>query len=189
MALLEYVTEENATGAAREFYETRASRYAELRDVKGRSLYTELRLHNPAVVVAQREFARAVLDSGLVDEDLFEVIMVAVAQANGCDYCAGSHRENLDLLLGLDDETIRTLAEGDFSALGERDRTVAEFATKCIDDPHRVDADEVDELRRVGFDDADIIQLLVVIGNCDTANLIVDALGAHPTDLNRSFRY
>lgn len=189
MALLDYVTEERATGEARRYYEDRAARYADLREEKGRSLYTELRLNNPAVARAQDEFSRTVLDHGLVDEALFEVVMVAVAQANGCDYCAGSHRENLDLLVGLDDETIRTLAEGDFSVLSDRERTVAAFATKGIEDPHRIDADDIEALRGVGFDDADVIQLLVVIGNCNTANLVVDALNAHPTDLDRSFRY
>lgn len=189
MALMSYVTEAEATGEARAFYEERAARYASLRAEKGRSLYTELRLNNPAVVRAQEEFSRAVLDSGRVDEDLFEIVMVAVAQANDCDYCAGSHRENLDLLVGLDDETIRSVADGDYRVLSEPERTVAEFAAKCIEDPHRIDADDIEALSEVGFDDADIIQLLVVIGNCNTANLIVDALDAHPNDLDRSFRY
>lgn len=115
--------------------------------------------------------------------------MVAVAQANDCDYCAGSHRENLELLVGLDEAAIEALADGDFDALPDRDRIVAAFATKCIDDSHRIVDDELDQLRQVGFEDAHIIQLLTVIGYCDTANLIVNALNAHPADLDRSFRY
>lgn len=189
MALLEYVTEADATGAAREFYEQRSGRYDGVREAKGRSLYTELRLNNPAVVEAQHAFNRALLDSGLVDDDLWEVVMVAVAQANDCDYCAGSHRENLDLLVGLDDETIRGIADGDFSGLPERERVVAGFAQQCIEDPHRLRAEDVDRLRDVGFDDADVIQLLAIVGYCDTANLIVNALDAHPADLDREFRY
>lgn len=189
MALLDYVTEDEATGAAREFYNRRSGRYDGVREEKGRSLYTELRLNNPAVVEAQHAFNRALLDSGLVDDDLWEVVMVAVAQANDCDYCAGSHRENLDLLVGLDDATIRAIADGDFSGLPERERVVADFARQCIDDPHRIGDDDVNRLREVGFDDADVIQLLAIVGYCDTANLIVNALNAHPADLDREFRY
>lgn len=189
MALLEYVTRENATGDAAAFYDRRADQYADLRDEKGRSLFTELRLNNPAVVEAQQAYRRALLDSGDVDEALFEIVMVAAAQANDCDYCAGSHLENLDLVLGLDDETITAVADGDFGDLPERERTVAAFVTKCIEDAHRIDADDIDRLRAVGFDDADVIQLLAVTGYCDTANLLVNALNAHPADLDRSFRY
>lgn len=189
MALLEYVTEANATGDASAFYETRAGRYAGVRDRKGRSLYTELRLNNPAVVEAQRAYNRSLLDSGRVDADLWELVMVAVAQANDCEYCAGSHRENLDLLLGMEAATIRSLADGDFGVLSDDERAVAEFATGCVDDPDRVDAADVDRLRDAGFDDADVVQLLAVIGYCDTANLVVDALDAHPADLDREFRY
>jgi uncharacterized peroxidase-related enzyme len=189
MALLDYVTREEATGAAAAFYAARSDQYAALRDEKGRSLYTELRLNNPAVVEAQQAYRRALLDSGAVDESLFEIVMVAVAQANDCDYCAGSHLENLDLLLGLDDETVSAVGDGDFAALPARERAVAEFATACIEDPHRLDADDLDRLRAIGFDDADVIQLLAVAGYCDTANLLVNALNAHPADLERSFRY
>lgn len=195
MALLDYVTEEDASGAARDYYERRSGqsgspgRYDDIRDEKGRSLYNELRLNNPEVVAAQDEYSRRLLRSGIVDENLYEIVMVAVAQANECDYCAGSHRENLDLLLEMDEKVIASVAEGNFDSLPERERIVAEFASRCIEDPHRVSEADIDGLRDVGFDDADVIQLLALVGQCNTANLFVDALNAHPADLDREFRY
>lgn len=189
MALIDYVTAADATGRAREFLEERAGRYAGVREDKGRSLYTELRLHNPAVIRAQHEYLESLLDSGPIDEALFEVVMVAVAQANDCAYCAGSHRENLALLLDMDDDTIRRVADGDYGGLPERARAVARFAEACIDDPHRLDEADLDRLFDAGFDEAGLIQLLAVIGYCDSANLVVDSLNAHPADLDREFRY
>lgn len=112
-----------------------------------------------------------------------------MAQANDCAYCAGSHRENLDLLLGLAEETITGIADGDFGALGPRERTVAEFAQRCVENPHRIDESDLEPLFDAGFDEADLVQLLTVIGYCSSANLLVNALDAHPVDLDREFRY
>lgn len=146
------------------------------------SPYRRARLHNPDVLRAQRAYQRALFDAGPVDERLFEYVMVAVAQANDCDYCAGSHRLKLMSVADIDEAVIDAMAERDYSALDERERAAVEFAEQAASDPHRVGPDHIEALRQVGFDEGDIVQLLAVIGACETANTTVSALGITPAD-------
>ena len=146
------------------------------------SPYRRVRLHNPAVLRAQRAYQEALFEAAPVDEELFEYVMVAVAQANDCDYCAGSHRLKLMSVAGIDEAVIDAMAERDYSSLDERECAVVEFAEQAAADPHRIGPAHIEALQAVGFDEGDIVQLLAVIGACDTANTTVSALSITPAD-------
>lgn len=123
-----------------------------------------------------------ILAAGPVDEELYEYIMVTVAQANECEYCLGSHRLKLLSIAGVPEETVAAMADGDYSDLDARTRAVVEFAEQVAEDPHRVTADHIEALWDVGFDESGLIQLLAAICSCDTANAIVSALSITPAD-------
>jgi uncharacterized peroxidase-related enzyme len=173
MALLDLVDPESSP-ELRELYDT--SRY------DNESPYRRVRLHNPAVLQVQNEYQDALFEAGPVDEALYEYIMVTVAQTNDCEYCLGSHRLKLMSIAGVSEAVIDELAEGNYETLDERERTVVEFTEQVTADPHRVTESHIDSLRSVGFDESGIIQLLAVIGNCNTSNLIVSSLGITPDD-------
>lgn len=167
MPHIEYVTDEDAS---------RSGLYDK------RSLYTEVRMHNPELVESQNRYHRDLMECGFVDEELFEYVMVVVAQANECDYCASSHRENLVKIEGLDEETVASIRNGDYSDLSEQQERILKFAEQVAENPHRITEDHVDALREVGLDDADVLQLLAIVGKCSTANLINTALDVDPAD-------
>lgn len=146
------------------------------------SPYRRARMHNPDVLREQSDYSGRLFDAGAVDEALFEYIMVAVAQTNDCDYCAGSHRLKLQSIAGVSEGVVESMAEGDYDSLPDRERAVVEFAETVSADPHRVTAEDLETLYDVGFDESDLIQLLAVIGECNTANMIVSALGITPED-------
>lgn len=173
MALLDLLDPESSP-ELRELYES--SRYG------NESPYRQVRLHNPAVLQAQTEYQRALFAAGPVDEALYEYIMVTVAQTNDCDYCLGSHRLKLMSIAGISEDVIGELADGDYETLPERERAVVEFAEQVTDDPHRVTESHIEALQAVDFDDSDIIQLLALIGTCNTSNMIVSSLGITPED-------
>lgn len=173
MALIDLLDPESSPGL-RDLYES--SRY------ENESPYRRVRLHNPAVLQAQNEYQDALFEAGPVDDALYEYIMVTVAQTNDCDYCLGSHRLKLISIAGVSEEVIDELADGNYDTLGERERAVVEFAERVTDDPHRVTEEHIEALRSAGFDESGIIQLLAVIGTCNTANMIVSSLGITPED-------
>lgn len=173
MALIDLLDPESSP-ELRELYES--SRYG------NESPYRRVRLHNPAVLQAQNEYQDALFEAGPVDEALYEYIMVTVAQTNDCDYCLGSHRLKLMSIAGVSEDVIDELSDRNYETLDDRERAVVEFAEQVTDDPHRVTESHIESLRSVGFDESDIIQLLAVIGTCNTANMIVSSLGITPED-------
>jgi uncharacterized peroxidase-related enzyme len=173
MALIELLDPESSP-ELRELYS--ASRYS------NESPYRRARLHNPEVLQAQTEYQEKLFEAGPVDEALYEYIMVTVAQTNDCDYCAGSHRLKLMSIAGVSEDVIDELAEGDYGTLSAEERAVVEFAEQVTDDPHRVTEAHIEALREVGYDESGIIQLLALIGTCNTSNMIVSSLGITPED-------
>lgn len=176
MALLEYVTEVTATEGIEDYMDQ--SWYT---DESGHH-FRRIRLNNPPVLAAQDAFKEALMDAGRVDDDLFEVIMVVVAEANDCTYCAGSHRTFLAQRSDLSPAEADAIAEGTYDPLSDRDRAVARFADKAARDPHRIVEADIDGLHEVGFDAADVIQLLGVIGYCQLCNLIASSLDVDAND-------
>lgn len=173
MALIDLIDPESSP-EFRELYES--SRY------DNESPYRQARLHNPDVLEAQTQYQKALFEAGPVDEALYEYIMVTVAQTNDCDYCLGSHRLKLMSIADVSEDVIEALADGNYETLDERERAVVEFAEQVTDDPHRVTESHIEALQAVGFDESGIIQLLALIGTCNTSNMIVSSLGITPDD-------
>lgn len=90
--------------------------------------------------------------------------------------------------VGLSDEEVEALVDGNFSRFDERERAVLNFATQVARDPRRVTDDHVDALRAVGYDDAAIVRLLLVTTAAISANTIADALDVLPADREAPFR-
>ena len=87
------------------------------------------------------------------------------------------HRRGLRRLLR--DDELSARVEEDFETAGLDDRRVAmlRYATKLTRTPQDMTAADVDGLRAVGFEDADILGLAEVVGYYAYANRIADGLG------------
>jgi uncharacterized peroxidase-related enzyme len=171
MSLIELVDPES-NPELRELYES--TRY------DGESPFRQAMLHNPDVLRARSEYTQRLLESGPIDQELYEYVMVVVAQTNDCEYCAGSHRLKLMAMADADEDVVDTVANREYESLPGRTRAVVEFAEQVADDPHRVTEADLAPLYDAGFDEAGIVQLLAVISDCNTSNSIVSALGITP---------
>jgi uncharacterized peroxidase-related enzyme len=173
MALVRYVQKEETSGQDRDVFDMFAD-YGY--DHLGRDLYVEALMNNPAVAEARKRYHDELIGSGRVDQELYELIHTVVSQTNRCDFCATFHREMSSEIHSLSDENREAFEEGDYGFLDENDRIVLEFTEKIVQDPVRVTADDLAPLREIGFEDADIIQLLSLIGEASTSNLMVSGL-------------
>lgn len=61
--------------------------------------------------------------------------------------------------------------------LAEADRAMLDYAVKLTRDPGGMDADDVEALRRQGFDDAAILDICQVTGYYNYVNRLADGLG------------
>lgn len=178
--LLEYVSLDTDDEQVRSLFDADAEVYGQP------SLFARALAHNPDVLAARQEYVSALTDAGVLDEELTELVYAAVATANDCEYCVASHTDRLVEHLGLDQSTVEALATASADDLGqlldERAGVVVPFARRIATDPKRISGEDIAELRSLGFDDAAIVELVVVASAAVSATHIADTLTILPQD-------
>ncbi len=111
---------------------------------------------SPAALEAYLGFSGS-LAGGKLEPQLRERLSVAVGSVNQCDYCLSAHML-LGKKAGLSDGELAA-ARGCESA-DEKAAAALKFAATLVRERGRVSDAEVAELRRVGFDDGDITEIV-----------------------------
>ncbi len=106
-----------------------------------------------------------------------EMIAVAVSEANGCRYCATHHGEAL--LAHVHDQTVLEGLKRDIesSNLTSKDLAMLRYAVKLTKCPGDVSESDVEDLRRAGFSDEDVLRVNLITSYFNFANRIVSGLG------------
>ena len=115
--------------------------------------------HSPAVANAYLAFNGA-LAKGVLKPQMREKIILAVSQANGCDYCVAAHCA-LGAKAGLSAEEIAAARQGTCGC----DQTAAAlgFAVKVVEERGKVNDEDVAALRKAGWSDAEISEIVANI--------------------------
>lgn len=111
---------------------------------------------SPAVATAYLGFSQA-LAGGSLPARLREQIALAVGQANGCDYCLAAHCA-LGRRAGLTPDDMAQARHG--TAADDKAGAALAFARKLVEDRGRVTDADVDGLRRSGFGDGEIAEVV-----------------------------
>lgn len=93
-----------------------------------------------------------------LDAKTRERIALAIAQANGCDYCLSAHTY-LGLNLAKIDEAEIALNRGGHSGDAKADAAVT-FARKVLDARGHVGGADIAEVRLAGFSEAQVIEIV-----------------------------
>jgi uncharacterized peroxidase-related enzyme len=97
------------------------------------------------------------LARGRLRAPLREQIALAVAEANGCDYCLSAHTA-LGRVVRLSDPDLALARQGRASV--PRDEAALRFALRVVERRGRVDDADLAEVRRAGFDDGEIVEIV-----------------------------
>jgi uncharacterized peroxidase-related enzyme len=116
-----------------------------------------------------------------LEKSYLETIGVYVSMLNKCDYCVEHHFAGLVRLLGDEDRAteIRGALEENAPERAFEGKHLAGlgYARKLTADPGAMDEADVEELRRAGFDDGEILELNQVTAYFSYANRTVLGLG------------
>lgn len=97
------------------------------------------------------------LGQGVIDAKLGEQIAVAVADRNACEYCLAAHTA-LGRKAGATSEEMTAAQMGESS--DPKTQAALTFALKVVNQRAQINAGDVDALRRVGFSDEDVVEIL-----------------------------
>lgn len=115
-----------------------------------------------------------------MDARAYELATLAAARRLRSSYCALAHGKVLaDGLLA--PETIRdVVVHGRSDDLDAADIALVEMADKVADDAASISQSDIDRLRRLGFSDADIFDVVATAAARCFVSKTLDALGAQP---------
>jgi AhpD family alkylhydroperoxidase len=122
----------------------------------------------PDILRALSAFGTAVYPGGLLERGLKERVVVAVSEANHCQYCVGSHTGTLHRL-GL---------APDSSAYSARENAALAYTRAAVANPPFV-SDDLWRETREHFTEEEIVELTLLIGLTGMLNRFNDCLNVH----------
>jgi uncharacterized peroxidase-related enzyme len=156
-----------------------AEMYAQLIEKRGK-VSNILKVHslNPAALGSHLDLYMTIMfgKSGLSRAER-EAIAVVVSANNDCAYCVNHHVEALRRYLK-DEETLTLLASADgLETLEPRLSNIVRHAEKLTTAPGAMTESDLGELRAVGLDDQDILDLSLITAYFNFVNRIALGLG------------
>lgn len=172
MSWIEEIERDDAEGRLAEIY-------AELIEKRGK-VSNILKVHslNPAAMADHLDLYMTVMfgRSGLGRAER-EAIAVVVSATNDCEYCVEHHLEALRRYVD-DEETLGMLAAADgLETLEPRLSNIVRYAEKLTSAPGAMTESDLGELRAVGLEDRDILDLALVTAYFNFVNRIALGLG------------
>jgi alkylhydroperoxidase domain protein len=146
---------------------------------RAKSAYFRLLVRDPEILEARTK----------TDKDIFyntadglpraerELAAAATSRYNGCIYCASVHARFATVHSKRPDDVQRLLDEGVGADLGERWNAIVRASVALTSTPIAFDQQHVDELHRVGLDDADIVDVINGAAFFNWANRLMLSLG------------
>src|SRR5271168_3084513 len=112
-----------------------------------------------------------------------EMIAVAVSAQNRCYYCLVAHGAAVRQLS--DDPVLGELMAMNYRAanLSKRERAMLDFAVKLTAEPWRVEEEDREGLRRLGFTDRDIWDIAAVAAFFNMSNRVASATDMRPNSV------
>jgi alkylhydroperoxidase family enzyme len=108
------------------------------------------------------------------------VLVTAAASALGDSYC--SLAWGTKLAGATSPDVAAAVIRGETGGLGDVEQALARWARLVARDPNSISADEVQSLRDVGFDDAQIFAITAFVALRLAFSVVNDALGAVPDE-------
>jgi uncharacterized peroxidase-related enzyme len=170
MSYLNEIPPESASGHVQRMYQKQASRLGYVPN------YAKIFCHRPDVMELWAD-----LLSG-IRRDLaphrFELVTLAAAHALRNSYCSLAHGQALTRFYPAD--AVGSSLDGDDSRLSPPDQALVRFARKVATDAPDVTADDVEQLKAVGFSDVEIFDVVAVVAARAFFTRILDGLGVRP---------
>jgi uncharacterized peroxidase-related enzyme len=114
------------------------------------------------------------LAHGQLGPALSEQIALAIAEINGCSYCLSAHSYLAKHVAKLGDADIDASRAG--GARDERGNAAVQFAAELARARGHVGADAIAAVRRAGFSDAEIIEIIAHVALNTLTNYVNEAL-------------
>jgi alkylhydroperoxidase domain protein len=150
---------------------------------RAKSDYFRLLVRDPEVLEARTKTDKDIFyntEDGLPRAER-ELAAAATSRYNGCIYCASVHARFATVHSKRRDDVQRLLDEGVGTDLGARWNAVVRASVALASTPIAFGEEHIEELRRVGLDDAEIVDVINSASFFNWANRLMLSLGEPAT--------
>jgi uncharacterized peroxidase-related enzyme len=119
-----------------------------------------------------------------------EMIATAISAHNQCEYCVSHHGEALRFYLK-NGEQLEAIKRGQLpEKVEERSKALIDYALKLSLQPGAVARSDLENLRRVGISDSEILDLVLLTAYVSYVNRVAQGLGVeHDEQEARGYKY
>lgn len=130
----------------------------------------------PEILEATWNRVKAVMVVGKLPRQLKEMIAVVVSKVNGCQYCINAHSGALKMI-GVSQQQVRQLVDNfETTDLPEDAKMVLRLVVKSTKAPGMITDLDIEELRKLGYSDAKIVEIFSVVDLFTSLNRFLDTL-------------
>ena len=185
MAFVNVVPPEEATGRMKQQYEF-------IRESMGIDEYIKLAQSwstAPEVAEAWMNSQSVARRASGLDDIQYELMECHIMYRMRSRYVLVNHAVLLARLTGWDhDELKGNVQDPEHSRLREKEKVLLNFAGKVATRSDRIAQQDVDAVKRQGFDDAQVVALVFLIGSLVLNGILPNALGPELDEFSREYR-
>ena len=137
---------------------------------------------SPAALTTYWDFTRSFYRNTTLPDSLTSMILFAIAERANCQYCSASH-ELTCRTLGVDEETLRSLADDLGHVSPQRVQAVIEFAIKVAEDPQSLAAEDYERVREQGVTDEELVEIILIAAIGKFNDTLADAVKIEIDDM------
>jgi uncharacterized peroxidase-related enzyme len=172
MSFINTITANDAIGDVKDMYQQLQGKKEYLPN------YAKVFCYRPQLMKAWSQLQKTIQLT--IDHRRFELVTLAAAQVINSSYCSLAHGQVLSKKYYSDEQLVAIVANREDSPLDLADKAMMDFARKVAKDSASITQQDIDVLKKLGFDDAAIFDITATAAaRCFFAK-IADALGAQP---------
>ena len=138
--------------------------------------------HRPEQFRAFFRYYDAIHEGSSLAPEEIEMIIVAVSGTNDCYYCIVAHGALLRISAEAPLLADQIAANHRIAEISEQHRAMLDFAVKLTESPGRVDGNDLEALRDVGFSDKEVWDIASVVALFNLSNRMATVADIRPNE-------
>lgn len=172
MPYIKVINENEASGDLRKVYEQIGSARGKLSNI--------MKIHSlmPDTMIKHLDLYLSIMFSktNLTREEK-EILAVVVSKNNNCDYCVNHHAEALNHYWNDSEKLKNFISTLDDDLFSNKLRTAINYSIKLTNSPSSITQFDIEELKKSGWTDEDILGINLIISYFNFVNRIALGLG------------
>lgn len=172
MPYLKVINENEASGELKKVYEQISSSRGKLSNI--------MKIHSlmPDTMIKHLELYLSIMFSKTnLSREEKEILAVVVSKNNNCDYCVNHHAEALNHYWKNSERLKNFILTLDDPAFSEKFRLAVKHTSQLTTNPSAVKKEDIDELKKSGWTEEDILAINLIISYFNFVNRIALGLG------------